>query len=147
MPPRLRRGPLARSGHPRLHHPLRCPHGRGADGSRLRLRVGWLGALALLAAALLLGLSSPDGNFNVLALADLAQRGGISRSLQQIVFGLLFVSCAVRLPMVPLHGWLPAVQRHLPAEFAAFVQGAFLASGAYGLLRLAWTIIFPRHTR
>lgn len=112
---------------------------RARAGARFLLP-GFLGALALLAAALLLGLRAGEGNFNVLALAELAREGVIPRWLQEVAFGLLFLSCAVRLPLVPLHGWLPAAQRHLPAEFAAFIQGAFLASGAYGLIRLAWPL-------
>ena len=76
----------------------------------------------------------------MLALAEFARDGRIPVELQSVVFGCLFVSCAVRLPIVPLHGWLPAAQRHLPAEFAGFVQGAFLASGVYGLLRFVWPL-------
>lgn len=46
-----------------------------------------------------------------------------------------FIAFAVKMPMVPLHGWLPDAHASTPTSGAADVAGLLLKTGAYGLLR------------
>ncbi|EXI89463.1 MAG: NADH-quinone oxidoreductase subunit M [Candidatus Accumulibacter regalis] len=54
---------------------------------------------------------------------------------QYAVFLLLFVGFAAKVPLVPLHTWLPALAMGAPAAVTALIVG--LKLGAYGLIRLA----------
>lgn len=55
--------------------------------------------------------------------------------LQSAVFLLLLAGFAVKIPVFPLHTWLPAVAMEGPASIAALMTG--LKLGVYGLLRFA----------
>uniref|UniRef100_UPI002632CC27 complex I subunit 4 family protein n=1 Tax=Accumulibacter sp. TaxID=2053492 RepID=UPI002632CC27 len=54
---------------------------------------------------------------------------------QTLVFLLLFVGFAVKVPLVPVHTWLPPIAIAAPAAVTALIVG--LKLGAYGLIRLA----------
>jgi NADH-quinone oxidoreductase subunit M len=54
----------------------------------------------------------------------------------------LFAACALRLPVVPFHSWLPALQAAAPAGVGVLANGVLLTTGGYGLLRLLWPL-FP----
>lgn len=54
-------------------------------------------------------------------------------SLQTILFFLLLAGFAAKVPMVPLHIWLPTMAREGPVVILAFMTG--LKLGAYGLIR------------
>lgn len=57
------------------------------------------------------------------------------RPTQFLVFILLLAGFAFKIPVFPLHSWLPALAREGPAGMLAIVTG--LKVGAYALLRLA----------
>lgn len=48
-----------------------------------------------------------------------------------------FIAFAVKLPVVPLHGWLADAHTHAPASGAADLAGLLMKTGAYGFLRFA----------
>jgi hypothetical protein len=54
---------------------------------------------------------------------------------QYVVFLLLLVGFAAKVPLVPLHTWLPSLAMGAPAAVTALIVG--LKLGAYGLIRLA----------
>src|SRR5699024_11076812 len=53
-----------------------------------------------------------------------------------------FIAFAVKLPTVPLHGWLPDAHGQAPTAGSALLAGILLKTGAYGLLRFALPL-FP----
>jgi NADH-quinone oxidoreductase subunit M len=56
---------------------------------------------------------------------------------QQVVILLLFlVGFGVKLPVFPLHGWLPLAHVEAPASVSILLSGIMLKMGAYGLLRI-----------
>lgn len=55
--------------------------------------------------------------------------------LQVIVFVLLLAGFAVKVPLVPLHTWLPTAAMEGPAQMTALLTG--LKLGAFGIIRLA----------
>jgi NADH-quinone oxidoreductase subunit M len=55
------------------------------------------------------------------------------RDTQYVVFLLLLVGFGVKVPLIPLHTWLPALAMGAPAAVTALLVG--LKLGAYGLIR------------
>ena len=54
-----------------------------------------------------------------------------------------FVAFAVKLPVVPLHTWLPDAHTQAPTAGSVILAGLLLKTGAYGLLRFV-VPLFPR---
>ncbi|WP_313954198.1 NADH-quinone oxidoreductase subunit M [Accumulibacter sp.] len=59
----------------------------------------------------------------------------LPEGMQYAVFLLLLVGFAAKVPLVPLHTWLPSLAMGAPAAVTALIVG--LKLGAYGLIRLA----------
>jgi NADH-quinone oxidoreductase subunit M len=57
-------------------------------------------------------------------------------------FLLLFIGFAIKIPVVPLHTWLPDAHVEAPTPISVILAGILLKIGAYGLLRTAY-LIFP----
>ncbi len=53
-----------------------------------------------------------------------------------------FIAFAVKLPVVPLHGWLPDAHAQAPTAGSVDLAGILLKTGAYGMLRFALPL-FP----
>jgi NADH-quinone oxidoreductase subunit M len=53
-----------------------------------------------------------------------------------------FIAFAVKLPMVPLHTWLPDAHTDAPTAGSVILAGALLKTGAYGLIRFV-VPLFP----
>ncbi len=57
-------------------------------------------------------------------------------SLPLIVFLLLFAGFAVKIPMWPVHTWLPDAHTEAPTAVSVLLAGVLLKMGAYGLIRI-----------
>ncbi len=73
-----------------------------------------------------------------LALLDASTLG----SAAPLVFWGLVLGFAVKIPMVPLHTWLPDAHTEAPAAGSVMLAGVMLKMGVYGLLRIAMPL-FP----
>ncbi len=57
-------------------------------------------------------------------------------SLPLVLFLLLFAGFAVKIPMWPLHTWLPDAHTEAPTAVSVLLAGVLLKMGAYGLIRI-----------
>lgn len=92
------------------------------------------GSLFLLVAIIALYLHS--GTFNIPEL----MRGSYGRSFQIWVFLAFAVSFAVKVPMFPLHTWLPAAHVEAPTAGSVLLASVLLKMGTYGFVRFCLPI-------
>src|SRR6202000_421229 len=78
--------------------------------------------------------------FSIPRLIDLTGKlidaGQISTPVQVAVFLALAVGFAVKVPLFPLHTWLPLAHTEAPTAGSVLLAGVLLKLGTYGLLRL-----------
>ena len=70
------------------------------------------------------------------AIPELA-RTGFDPALQRWLWLALFASFAVKVPMWPLHTWLPDAHVEAPTAGSVILAGVLLKLGAYGFLRFS----------
>lgn len=63
-------------------------------------------------------------------------------SVAGIGFIILFVAFAVKVPVIPLHTWLPHAHVQAPTAISVILAGILLKLGVFGFYRLAWPF-FP----
>jgi len=52
------------------------------------------------------------------------------------IFFLIFIAFAIKLPIVPLHTWLPDAHTDAPTAVSVMLAGVLLKMGGYGMVRL-----------
>jgi NADH-quinone oxidoreductase subunit M len=65
---------------------------------------------------------------------------------QRLLFLAFFASFAVKVPLVPLHTWLPDAHTEAPTAGSVMLAGVLLKMGAYGLIRFGIPL-FPDAAR
>ena len=102
------------------------------------------GSLLMLVAILVLGhfASASGGGFttDLLALYDLA--GKIPAGLQFWLFLAFALSFSIKVPLFPLHTWLPDAHVQAPTAGSVILAGVLLKMGTYGFIRFCLPL-FP----
>src|SRR6266704_1213820 len=66
---------------------------------------------------------------------------GVTMSLQLLIFLLIYLAFAVKIPMFPFHTWLPDAHTDAPTEVSVILAGILLKMGDYGLIRVCLTLL------
>lgn len=62
----------------------------------------------------------------------------VSLAAQSLIFLAFFIGFAVKLPVVPVHTWLPDAHVEAPTPVSMLLAGILLKMGAYGMLRFCY---------
>src|SRR3972149_9561662 len=99
------------------------------------------GSILMLLAILWLGIN--QGTFY---LPDLIASGGIPGDIQYWLFLAFAAAFAIKVPMWPLHSWLPDAHVQAPPAGSVILAGVLLKMGTYGMMRFSLPI-FPEASR
>jgi len=81
-------------------------------------------------------LHSKTGSFSIQSFQDL----NLTKSQENWIFLAFFLAFAVKIPMWPLHTWLPNAHAEAPAGGSIILAALMLKMGAYGFLRFSLPI-------
>lgn len=90
------------------------------------------GSLLMLISILAVYFYAGGKTFSILELQGLPYAYGF----QSLVFWGFFLGFAVKVPMFPLHTWLPDAHVEAPTAVSVLLAGVLLKMGAYGFLRI-----------
>jgi NADH-quinone oxidoreductase subunit M len=104
------------------------------------------GSILMLAAVIYL-VYSLDATTGItsFAFADL-YRAELPLSVQTLLLAAFALSFAIKVPIVPLHTWLPDAHVEAPTAGSVILAGVLLKMGTYGFMKLAFPL-FPDATR
>jgi proton-translocating NADH-quinone oxidoreductase chain M len=98
-----------------------------------------IGSVLMLLAILLMYSIAGTTDYQVLLTTP------FNESLQKILWLAFFASFAVKVPMVPVHIWLPEAHVEAPTAGSVILAGVLLKLGSYGLIRFSLPL-FPSAT-
>ena len=104
------------------------------------------GSVLMLAA--IIYLYTLSGTFDYAAILDQLSAGRIilSHSQETLLFLAFFIAFAIKVPLFPLHTWLPDAHVEAPSAGSVMLASVMLKMGTYGLLRFC-VPMFPNAAR
>ena len=100
-----------------------------------------VGSLLMLVAIIYLGTTVPEYAFTT-AYLDLVNDSVVSGGAQRLMFIAFTLSFAIKVPLFPLHTWLPDAHVQAPTAGSVILAGVLLKMGTYGLIRFCLPL-FP----
>jgi len=100
-------------------------------------------------ALMLAGILSLYFTTGSLSMVELAEQGlGMVQSIMPAapIFFLLLAGFAIKLPVAPLHTWLPDAHTDAPTAGSVMLAGALIKMGGYGMIRVCVSF-FPQVAR
>ncbi len=96
------------------------------------------GSLFMLLALAYLYLHHPSGELSTNLEAIYAAGRSLSPEMQSVIFWMLFVAFAIKMPIFPFHTWQPDTYTESPTPATMLLSGIMLKMGIYGAMR--WLI-------
>src|SRR5271167_628667 len=100
------------------------------------------GSILMLVA--ILWLYGKAGTFDLPDILNMMQSGQLSfpPRTELLLFGAFFIAFAIKVPLFPLHTWLPDAHTEAPTAGSVILAGVMLKLGTYGILRFCLPL-FP----
>jgi NADH-quinone oxidoreductase subunit M len=93
------------------------------------------GSVFMLVSLLVLYDAMPEPSFSMAAMNTAAQ--GLAPDTQLLLFLGFLIGFGVKMPIFPIHGWLPLAHVEAPSPISILLSGILLKMGSYGLIRAA----------
>ena len=89
-------------------------------------------------------LYNQTGSFDFVVIQQFVQRGQLvlSARTEMLLFLSFFVAFAIKVPLFPLHTWLPDAHTEAPTAGSVDLAGVLLKTGVYGIMRFCLPL-FP----
>ncbi|MGR3978505.1 NADH-quinone oxidoreductase subunit M [Acinetobacter sp. 1207_04] len=94
-----------------------------------------VGILGLVIAGYMMGGGIEFGYTHLMAVANALDANPATSSFAYALMICFFIGFAVKLPVFPLHGWLPDAHAQAPTAGSVDLAGILIKTAAYGLLR------------
>src|SRR5215475_12051888 len=96
----------------------------------------------------ILWLYNATGTFDLVEIQGLLQSGRLvlPESTEVLLFLAFFVAFAIKVPLFPLHTWLPDAHVEAPTAGSVILAGVLLKMGTYGMMRFCLPL-FPAASR
>ena len=98
--------------------------------------------------ALVFGLGDAVNSFSMPAIAQALRAGELqgygvlgAQTLKTVAFVVMFIGFGVKVPVFPLHTWLPDAHVEAPTPASVMLAGVLLKMGTYALLRFNFTMM------
>jgi NADH-quinone oxidoreductase subunit M len=110
--------------------------GKNRHGAALNFVLYTMGGSVFMLVALLVTYDVlPGHTFDMSAMAQGAHT--LTAPVQVLLFLGLLIGFGVKMPIFPLHGWLPLAHVEAPSPISILLSGVLLKMGSYGLIRAA----------
>ncbi|MCU7882243.1 MAG: NADH-quinone oxidoreductase subunit M [Candidatus Thiodiazotropha sp. (ex Lucinoma aequizonata)] len=93
------------------------------------------GSVFMLISLLILFDAVPGHTFSMTAMAESGRT--LPQHTQVLIFLGFLIGFGVKMPIFPLHGWLPLAHVEAPSPISILLSGILLKMGSYGLIRAA----------
>lgn len=97
----------------------------------------FIGSLFMLIGILYLYGQTPDHSFSIDSFLKLK----LTDKQQGLVFWLMFVAFAVKMPIFPLHTWQPDTYEQAPTSTTMILSGVMVKMGVFGLIRWLFPVL------
>lgn len=101
-----------------------------------------VGSLLMLVGIVILYFHDDSRTLNILVLSNIKY----PLQMQYWLFAAFFAAFAVKVPMFPVHTWLPDAHTEAPTAGSVILAGVLIKMGAYGFLRFSMPM-FPEATK
>ncbi len=108
--------------------------GKGRAGASLNFVLYTMGGSVFMLISLLLLFDAVPGHS--FAMADMGRGApALPADTQVLIFLGFLIGFGVKMPIFPIHGWLPLAHVEAPSPVSILLSGILLKMGSYGLLR------------